>query len=163
MAATKYEVLCRYYNVDMKMPITNIVNETWVSCFDTMPDKGNYSVETFEFCRKEDVEKDKQIEIKLQNLLVKGNNTSNPKFNMFFMYKSRDFIYPKTKQNQDEEYPYVLMDRLERVPLSPWFLHSTHASLSSAMTKARALANIIGHSNIKIGKVVSLDQYIEIV
>ena len=34
MASTKYEVLCRYYNIDMKMPINNIVNETWVSCFD---------------------------------------------------------------------------------------------------------------------------------
>lgn len=60
-------------------------------------------------------------------------------------------------------YPYVLKDRMERVPLSPWFVHSTHGSLASAMTKARALANLIGHSNIKIGKVVPLDQYIEIV
>ena len=33
MAATRYEVLYRYYNIDMKMPITNVVNEEWVSCF----------------------------------------------------------------------------------------------------------------------------------
>ena len=163
MAATKYEVLCRYYNGDMKMPITNIVNETWISCFDEVPTKGIYSTETFEFCREKDIENDKQKEIKLQNLLVEGNNANNPKFNMFFVYKSRDFMYPKTKEDEDEEYPYVLMDRMERVALSPWFVHSTHASLNSAMTKARKLADLIGHDNIKIGKVVPLDQYIEIV
>ncbi len=163
MATTKYEVLCRYYNVDMKMPITNIVNETWISCFDEVPTKGLYSTETFEFCREEDIKNDKQIEIKLQNLLVEGNNANNPKFNMFFMYKSREFMYPETKTNSDDEYPYVLMDRMERVLLSPWFVHSTHASLNSAMTKARKLAALVGHDNIKIGKIVPLDQYIEIV
>lgn len=156
MAATKYEVLCRYYNVDMKMPITNIINETWVSCFDEVPTKGIYSVETFEFC---DMANPIQ-ERKMQDLLIYGNNSSNPKFNMFFMYKARDFMYLNKDTN---DFPYVLMDRMERVPLSPWFVHSTHASLNSAMTKARVLANLIGHSNIKIGKVVLLDQYIEIV
>lgn len=156
MAATKYEVLCRYYNVDMKMPITNIVNETWISCFDTVPEKGNYSVETFEFCKSSNPTQERKI----QDLLIYGNNSINPKFNMFFMYKSRDFMYSDKNANA---FPYVLKDRMEKVPLSPWFIHSTHASLNSAMTKARALANIIGHSNIKIGKVVPLDQYIEIV
>lgn len=156
MAATKYEVLCRYYNVDMKMPITNIVNETWISCFDTVPEKGNYSVETFEFCKSSNPTQERKI----QDLLIYGNNSINPKFNMFFMYKSRDFMYSDKNTNT---FPYVLKDRMEKVPLSPWFIHSTHASLNSAMTKARTLANIIGHSNIKIGKVVPLDQYIEIV
>lgn len=156
MAATKYEVLCRYYNVDMKMPITNIVNETWISCFDTVPEKGSYSVETFEFCKSSNPTQERKI----QDLLIYGNNSINPKFNMFFMYKSRDFMYSDKNTNA---FPYVLKDRMEKVPLSPWFIHSTHASLNSAMTKARALANIIGHSNIKIGKVIPLDQYIEIV
>lgn len=156
MASTKYEVLCRYYNVDMKMPITNIVNETWISCFDEVPEKGNYSVETFEFCKETNTLQER----KTHDLLIYGNNSINPKFNMFFMYKSREFIYSNKNTN---DFPYVLKDRMERVPLSPWFIHSTHASLSSAMTKARVLANIIGHSNIKIGKVVPLDQYIEIV
>lgn len=156
MAATKYEVLYRYYNVDMKMSITNIVNETWISCFDEVPTKGNYSVETFEFCKQADPIQEREI----QDLLIYGNNSSNPKFNMFFMYKARDFMYSNKNTN---EFPYVLMDRMERVPLSPWFVHSTHASLKSAMTKARVLANLVGHSNIKIGKVVPLEQYIEIV
>ena len=156
MATTKYEVLCRYYNMDMKMPITNIVNETWVSFFeDTIP-KGSYSKETFEFCKQSDPIQERKI----QDLLIYGNNSSNPKFNMFFMYNSRDFMY---SNKGTDDFPYVLVDRMERVPLSPWFIHSTHASLNSAMTKARALANIVGHENIKIGKIVPLEQYIEIV
>ena len=157
MAATKYEVLCRYYNLDMKMPITNIVNETWFSCFDEVDERVPFrSTETFEFCKSSDASQERKI----QDLLIYGNNSTNPKFNMFFMYKARDFKYSSEETN---DYPYVLMDRMERIPLSPWFLHSTHASLQSAMTKARALANIIGHDNIKIGKIVPLDQYIEIV
>lgn len=156
MATTKYEVLCRYYNMDMKMPITNIVNETWVSFFeDTIP-KGSYSKETFEFCKQSDPIQERKI----QDLLIYGNNSSNPKFNMFFMYNSRDFMY---SNKGTDDFPYVLVDRMEKVPLSPWFIHSTHASLNSAMTKARALANLVGHENIKIGKIVPLEQYIEIV
>lgn len=156
MATTKYEVLCRYYNMDMKMPITNIVNETWVSFFeDTIP-KGSYSKETFEFCKQPDPIQERKI----QDLLIYGNNSSNPKFNMFFMYNSRDFMY---SNKGTDDFPYVLVDRMEKVPLSPWFIHSTHASLNSAMTKARALSNLVGHENIKIGKIVPLEQYIEIV
>lgn len=157
MASTQYEVLCRYYNIDMKMPITNLTNETWVSCFDVdTSTKQAVAKETFEFYTKSDVAQERKI----QDALIYGNNSSNPKFDMFFMYKSREFKYSNSSTNA---YPYVLMDRLERVILSPWFVHSTHASLQSAMSKAKTLANLIGHGNIKIGKNVPLDQYIEIV
>lgn len=156
MAATKYELLCRYYNVDMKMPITNLAKETWVSCFDKAPTVNSQIRETFRFALSNLGVNEKEI----QDLLIYGNNSANPKFNMFFMYKSRDFIYSDRNTNT---YPYILMDRMERVVLSPWFVHSTHASLNSVMTKAKALANLIGHDNIKIGKIVPLDQYIEIV
>ena len=162
MAATKYEVLCRYYNVDMKMPIDNIVNETWVSCFDKKNvDKtvGYYVDEVFEFFIKREMteeenklgqEEKEQLqniinkqnanrERVLQDLLINGNNSTNPKFNMFFMYKSRDFQYPES--STDSGYPYALINRMERVPISPWFVHSVHGSLNSAMTKARNLSN----------------------
>lgn len=161
MATTKYELLCRYYNVDMKMPITNIVDETWISSFDketyvkTKSDKF-YSEETFEF----GITADAAQERKIQDLLIYGNNSANPKFNMFFIYKARDIVY---SESGTVNYPYALKDRMERIPLSPWFIHSTHSSLNSAMAKARILANIVGHDNIKIGKIVPLDQYIEIV
>lgn len=156
MAATKYELLCRYYNVDMKMPITNLAKETWVSCFDAKPTKDSTIQETFRFALNNTGTTEREI----QDLLIYGNNSSNPKFNMFFMYNSRDFVYSSTGTNA---YPYMLMDKMERVVLSPWFVHSTHASLTSVMTKAKGLANLIGHDNIKIGKVVPLDQYIEII
>lgn len=159
MAATKYEVLCRYYNLDMKMPITNIVNQTWASSFDEAPanaTKDNYSVETFKFCLNQDATQEKEI----QDLLIYGNNYDNPKFNMFFVYRSREFKY---SQGGSNSYPYILKDRMERMVLSPWFVHSVHGSLQSAMAKAKALASHIGHENIKIGKIIPLDQYIEIV
>ena len=152
MATIKYEVLCRYYNVDMKMPITNLATEQWVSSFDNIPDKKNgFSTETFQFCVKQDAAQERLI----QDLLIEGNNASNPKFNMFFMYKARDFKYSSAGTTA---YPYVLLDKMERVILSPWFVHSTHGSLNSAMTKAKALANLIGHDNIKIGKIVPLGE-----
>jgi hypothetical protein len=157
MASTKYELLCRYYNVDMKMPITNLAKETWISCFDEVPSNAQSTVkETFKFALNNTGSNEREI----QDLLIYGNNSSNPKFNMFFMYNSRDFMYSTSGTNA---YPYMLMDKMERVVLSPWFVHSTHASLASVMTKAKALANLIGHENIKIGKVVPLDQYIEII
>lgn len=157
MATTKYEVLCRYYNVDMKMPIINDATETWVSCFDKseIPEKG-YMKETFEFCTVKDAKQEKKI----QDLLIKGNNSQNSKFNMFFIYKARDFMY---SNEETGAFPYVLIDCMERLPLSPWFVYSTHVSLNSAMVKVRTLANLIGHENVKIGKVVALDQFVEIV
>lgn len=155
MAATRYEVLYRYYNVDMKMPITNVVNEEWCSCFDNKEGNG-ICKETFEFCTKADPVQERKI----QDLLIYGNNASNPKFNMFFIYRNREMKYSNANTNA---LPYALMDSLERIPVAPWFVHSSHASLNSAMAKMRSLANLIGHENVKIGKVVSLEQYIEIV
>lgn len=156
MAGTKYEVLYRYYNVDMKMPITNVVNERWVSCFDEEKAGDGISKETFMFC----TEKDPDLERTIQDLLIYGNSSFNPKFNMLFIYRGREMLY---SSKSTDEPPFVLMDSLERICVSPWFVHSTHASLSSAMTKVKALANVIGHENVKIGKVVNLEQYIEIV
>lgn len=163
MATTKYEILWRYYNVDMKMPITNIINETWVSCFDAdkiskipAKDMDKYSVETFEYYTKTDAVQERKI----QDLLIYGNNSFNPKFNMFFVYKARDIKYSKEGTTA---FPYMLIDQMERIPLSPWFVHSTHSSLNVALTKARAIAKYVGHENIKIGKVIPLDQYIDII
>lgn len=156
MAATQYQLLCRYYNMDMKMPITNLNNKTWVSCFDTVTDSDTSVQETFKFALSNSAEEEKTI----QDLLISGNNSANPKFDMFFMYKSRDFIYSTVGTNS---YPYILMDKMDRVVLSPWFIHSTHGSLQSVMTKAKELVNLIGQDNVKIGKVIPLDQYVELV
>ena len=65
--------------------------------------------------------------------------------------------------NDKKQIPYVYYDKMKRIKVDPWFLFSTHASLNSAMAKARELVNILGKDAVKIGKVVPLDQYIEIV
>ena len=59
--------------------------------------------------------------------------------------------------------PYLHYERMKRIRLDPWFLYSSHGSLRSAMSRANQLINIMGRDAVKIGKVVSLDQYIEIV
>lgn len=64
---------------------------------------------------------------------------------------------------QDHFTPEVFMEHMKRVQLDPWFFHSQHASLKSAMNKATELVNLLGKDAVKIGKVVALDQYIDIV
>ena len=67
------------------------------------------------------------------------------------------------KKGTDKEIPTLLYERMKRIKENPWFLYSTHASLTSAMEKAQNLVDLIGKNNVMIGKVVPLDQYIDIV
>lgn len=123
----------------------------------------------------------------LNELMVKESHPSNPKYDMVFMYDgiARTDEQPKTPNtdinpgplvmndipkadvtpppNDKKEIPYLYYDNMKRIKLDPWFLYSTHASLNSAMAKAKELVNILGKDAVKIGKVVPLDQYIEIV
>lgn len=59
--------------------------------------------------------------------------------------------------------PNAVYERMERLKMDPWFLIATCNSLKAAMTKAEQLIDIYGKDSVKIGKVVPLDQYIEIV
>ena len=123
----------------------------------------------------------------LNELMVDQNCPNNPKYDMVFMYDgiARTNEQPKTPTNSinpgpiimnespvadvnppdddKKEIPYLYYDNMKRIKLDPWFLYSTHASLNSAMAKAKELVNILGKDAVKIGKVVPLDQYIEIV
>ena len=123
----------------------------------------------------------------LNELIVEQNRPSNPKYDMVFMYDgiAKTDEQPKTPtnplnpgpivmnespvadvnppDNDKKEIPYLYYDNMKRIKLDPWFLYSTHASLNSAMAKAKELVNILGKNAVKIGKVVPLDQYIEIV
>ena len=56
-----------------------------------------------------------------------------------------------------------MYERMERLKVSPWFYICTCNSLITAMNKARELVDIYGKDAVKIGKIVPLDQYIEIV
>ena len=131
--------------------------------------------------------RDSALNQQLNELIVDQAHPDNPKYDMVFMYDSiqRTDEQPKTPSQylnpgklvmnatpvadvnppaQDKkEVPYLYYDNMKRIKLDPWFLYSTHASLNSAMAKARELVNILGKNGVKIGKVVPLDQYVEIV
>lgn len=57
----------------------------------------------------------------------------------------------------------AMYERMERLKVSPWFYICTCNSLITAMNKARELVDIYGKDAVKIGKIVPLDQYIEII
>ena len=59
--------------------------------------------------------------------------------------------------------PSCMYERMERLKVSPWFYICTCNSLIAAMNNARELVDIYGKDAVKIGKIVPLDQYIEIV
>ena len=164
MAATQYQIFCRYYASNMSKCITNTTNAVWSASTDKtvteskevfdfytglVPGGTTPLTETQKFAAQHD----------LQNKIVTGNQASNPKFDMFFIYNGRDLVY----SNDTGKIPYVIADKMERIAVSPWFIHSTHASLPSAISKAQALIKKIGKDNVRIGKTIPLEQYIEIV
>ena len=106
----------------------------------------------------------------LYQVIVDETIATNPKYDMIFMYDGIAYGESRTgkadynpPQNDGKQVPYVYYDRMKRVKFDAWFLYSTHTSLNSAMTKAREMANILGKDSVKIGKVVPLEHYIEIV
>lgn len=111
-----------------------------------------------------------QRDLELYEVVIDETRASNPKYDMVFMYDGIGYAESRTGKadynpptTDDKQVPYVYYDKMKRVQLDPWFLFSTHASLNSAMIKAKELVNILGKDAVKIGKVVPLDQYIEIV
>lgn len=130
---------------------------------------------------------DSALNQQLNELIVDQSHPNNPKYDMVFMYDgiAKTNEQPLTPTNllnpgpiimnespvadvhppkdDKKEIPYLYYDNMKRIKLDPWFLYSTHASLNSAMTKAKELVNILGKDAVKIGKVIPLDQYIEIV
>lgn len=57
----------------------------------------------------------------------------------------------------------AVYEGMERLQIQPWFLVATCNSLRAALTKIEQLIDIYGRDAVKLGKVVPLDQYIEIV
>lgn len=111
-----------------------------------------------------------QRDLERYQIVIDESDASNPKYDMVFMYDGiakaesvTDTADYNPPSNDSKQIPYVYYERMKRVKLDPWFLYSTHASLNSAMTKAKELVNLLGKDSVKIGKVVPLEQYIEIV
>jgi len=109
----------------------------------------------------------------LANLDIIGNETnlSNPKYDMLFMYagiakevgQANLHQAPSSSGANPKQAPYIYYDKMARIEYDVWFLYSIHASLKSAMIKAKELINVVGKDSIKVVKNVPLDKYIEIV
>lgn len=63
----------------------------------------------------------------------------------------------------DKEICSAVYEGMERLQIQPWFLVATCNSLRAAMTKVEQLISIYGKDAVKLGKVVPIEQYIEIV
>lgn len=111
-----------------------------------------------------------QRDLELYQYVIGEAKADNPKYDMVFMYDGIAYAESRTGESEynpsptnSKQVPYLYYDRMKRVKLDPWFLYSTHASLTAAMAKAKELVGILGKDAVKIGKVVPLDQYIKIV
>lgn len=58
--------------------------------------------------------------------------------------------------------PYLIIDTYKRIQLSPWFVNCVTGSLETAITKAELLVDMIGIENVKIIKIVPIDQFVKI-
>lgn len=228
MAATKYEVFCRYFNGDINKCVTNQTEVQWVGKEAYIDLAAFYNANKIEYeklkseltrptnarrrkdfsVHEEDVYAQCSLYEQYQTLsknnllaeevcdiepadhlyndqngalrkqkmardlshwdtIIAQTNVNNPKYDMIFMYDGLAKVEGPSCQHpapQDpHQNPYVYFDRMCRINFDIWFLHSVHASLASAMAKTNELVNIVGKNSIKIGKVVPLDKYIEIV
>lgn len=58
--------------------------------------------------------------------------------------------------------PYCIRDKYKRVESSPWLVNSIAGSLEAALIKAKKLIEMIGMENVKIVKLVPVDQFIKV-
>lgn len=92
---------------------------------------------------------------------VKCLNTtaSMPQLNGATYASLTDISFP----DSDKEICTVVYEGMERLQVQPWFLVATCNSLRAAITKVEQLIDIYGKDAVKLGKVVPLEQYIELV
>lgn len=60
------------------------------------------------------------------------------------------------------ENPYLVKDTYKRIEMSPWLINCTTGSLTAALEKAKKIIDMIGIENVKIIKLVEIDQFIKI-
>ena len=223
MAATQYQIFCRYLNENINRALTNRTESEWISAeeyevleasYETNQEvyenikadviAGTIKINTLNIvqlniytqCKRyETVQKQMEegkavieyayirpaddftsgalkkaaalLDQEKYQIVIDESQASNPKYDMVFMYDGIASITGEGILNAPTSNtagkPYLHYERMKRIKLDPWFLYSSHGSLRSAMTRANQLVNIMGKDAVKIGKVVSLDQYIEIV
>lgn len=60
------------------------------------------------------------------------------------------------------ENPYMIKDTYARIEDSPWMVNCITGSLTAALEKAKKIADVLGMENVKIVKLVEVDQFIKI-
>lgn len=174
MAATQYQVFIRYFNNTVNECIDNKTDCTWTNADKAL--KANIKASDDNLVEivkirsdtivKTDYEANELEDAKYYDIIQNEANIHNPKYNMVFMYTGIAILEGETSVNSkapDKTKPILYYDNMQRIDADPWFLNSTHGSLKSAMNKVDELVELLGKANVKVGKVVPLDQYIEIV
>lgn len=199
MAATQYQVFCRYYNAKASHAALNNMDVKWTS-WESRPSKSidgaseliSYNTEgepngVYQnlWIRPEDglyggkgtnaavVSADYReqailLDNRLQQVVINATVNTNPKYDMIFTYAGIGTQSGEAKRHVNPETdtsiaPVCYYEKMKRLDMCPWFLYATCGSLSFAMEKGEELVRIMGVENVLIGKVVSLDQYIDIV
>lgn len=96
MAATKYQVLYRYMNSTMDVPITNDPNTAYEPTLEFYVDPDHRIFSTDNFIQVEETEKQQQM-------IVEANSSDNPKNDMLFIYNGTARI-PHPKWIEEEGY-----------------------------------------------------------
>lgn len=125
----------------------------------------------------------KSIDTALGSIIVDEINTNNPKYDMVFLYDGITTCEGAEATNANTKYvldsltaysarevaeplttpPIVYYEKMKRLEgPAPWFIYATASSLKAIMKKAEELVDIMGKDNVIIGKVVELDEYIDI-
>ncbi len=154
MATTQYQVLARYYNRHTSNPVTNNGENAYERTF------GFYTEDASSV---------------IAEIMMDGNNPQNVKTDMLFAYAGTKKVFPtdgsveaaaagdpESKFSDEHKWPYMIVDVYERVWFSPWFSVHVCGSLKSALEKAKIIVGAIGIDNVKIIKLVSIDQFIKI-
>lgn len=179
MASTQYQIFCKYYHSSVNKIVNNLTKVKWVQAEDN-PNRNSYNTAEskpgIENCwirpengNESDDWKKKAVMLdnRFNKIITDETNANNPKYDMVFIYDGVTSVTGPNKIDTDGDDnatpPIVYYERMKRMEVTPWFLYATCASLNAAMTKASELVSIIGKENVMIGKVVALDQYIEIV
>lgn len=102
-------------------------------------------------------EKDKETSNKIQYQQLVNQNTAKITENTILLQEKGE-----AKFDAKHQWPYMIIDVYERVWFSPWFSVHVCGSLSSALEKAKVIVSAIGIDNVKIIKLVNLDQFIRI-
>lgn len=153
MAATQYIVLARHYNQKTNSCVTNKTNVTWKDYRNT---DVNDNRSVHEVLKIQATDSNGGVtSSEMQKLIIDNAQKSNPKYDMVFAFRGVDMI--------GDNIPNAVCDVFYRLPGDPWIKNSVTGSLAESMNAVKRLSNAIGKDNVLVGKIVPLEQYIDIV